>query len=314
MTSDVRFQTLKKVFIFLKEMTEKVVWVKVRTGADEWPVLSGYVVLDRRADVNVHLPLKLEHLLQFPKEEWIGCGMKEKKEETEVATPALEITLPLHYVPPWRRQVQYVTKLGSFGLSRHEIWNYCFAEYDRYPSPLLSESFAVQRTGRDRWVYAIWYLKWDRFKEILNEEMVWWQEDERRPALFKDTLSVLRLPPELTKTICDFASSCTLFSLDETHWTSIVSTLCARNHPTNLSYRNNQLEYQMCFNVFITVLATHPSFCQALWKQTKRNCTRWDQPELSHILKELEDRPTWVENLTNVGFPLFNDAKRQRKE
>jgi len=263
-------------------------------------VINCYVALDRRANHPVHLVLKMEHLLELPREEWLSQVRTED---------CLSVEVPWNY-DRVKTEENTVTKLGSFGFPSREQWNYCFPKYDRYPEPLMSESFAQQRTGKHRWMYAIWFLQYSRFNEILREEMKWWANDQKRGDVLK---IILKQPRDVLKIINDYAGECTLLQLEDTYWTGIVSQLCEQNHFSNFAYHDNKQSYEKSFYTFIDVLRQNKSFCEALWTQTKNNSTRWG-PEMTHILQQLEDRPEWIDALKQAGFPLINDAKRQKKE
>ena len=287
-------------------MTETFVRVCVAVRGTGERVINGYVGLERRTNSHVPLLLKVEHILQFPQEDWLSHKLENVKGED-----CLSVEVPLSYDSHRTQADNTVMKLGSFGTRSRQQWNYCFPKYDRYPTPLMSESFASQRTGKHRWTFAIWYLQPSRFKEILQEEMKWWSNDQKRGDVLK---AVLNQPNKILKMIKDYADLSTLLQLDETYCTGIVSLLCEQNHPSNFAYPDNKQSYEKCFRIFVDVLRQNPSFCAALWTQTKNNSTRWGPSEMTHISQELEDRPEWVDALTKVGFPLLSDAKRQRKE
>lgn len=305
-------------------MSDKLVRVRVQREDDSWSILNGYILLDRRTNFKYHAPRKLEHLLEFPREEWMGYEMRETRETSEAhhktnrrefrddTNPngfSITITLPSDYRSPWKVPRQQVNKSRPFGPMERR-WNYCFPQYDRYPEPLMSESFASQRIGKDRWMFAIWHLQTARFKEILKEEIVCWQQDHKRGSVVEQNTALIY---NLADIVADYAKDCTLFELEETYYFGIVSMLCELNHFTNFAYQDNQCEYQECFDIFLDILRENPLFCQTLLQSTKNNYTRWGH-EMDQIRLHLEDRPEWVQALASVGFVLHNNAKRQRKE
>jgi hypothetical protein len=250
--------------------------------ADHTPTLSGYVFIEHPSKSNPNLSLeallslKVEHILKIPQEDWVKRRLDHGF-----------FIIQLKY---WVKTLR--------------TWRYCFPEYDRYPTPGIADSFALKRNGSDRWRFAIQYLMPDRFQQILSEELLWWQDDKEHSIVLK---KVSHLPNELNALVAEYARTCTLLELD-TFGAGILSLICRNN------YKHHIDSYTECFEFLLAALKDYPSFCQALWLQTKHNTTRWDEPEMTYIARHLGGRPSWTRRLSKVGFIVCNPVKRARKE
>jgi hypothetical protein len=289
---------------------ETLVHVTAQKGK-EWPRLNGYVEIDPRYNLQHALTRKLEIVLQIPSEEWSSATFKEGK------PASFEITLGNQGDDP-RMIFNYsmVNKLGPFGNGFNGQWNYCFPKYDRYPSPLLSNSFASKVKGADRWRYAIWFLQPVRLREILLEEVNAWETDQKRLCDLCSILPKLNIPIVLSHCIAEYAIGCTLFDLLPSHNTGILATLCECNHPTNLCESYNPTEYFRCFDVFCHVMIQTPKLAKAIAMQTQQNVTAWGLSEVNFIQNELDEneRNGWLRLLQTAGINLQPNSTKTSQE
>lgn len=257
----------------------------------------GYVLLEgrlwRQMGVENALRVKLEHGFQVPTEEWEIMTFTPQKQTDKlyIQFGKRNVNAILHF------DDEYFVKHTSLARGTCKRWNYCFPEYDKYPTTLMSESYCWKRKGADRWKHALWFLQPTRLEEILQEEVNFYNDTKQSCKIVNNYL-----PPELSTIINEYSTEFTLLEKDNTLQIGIVALSCSLCHPSNFSYEYNSDKYKLCFEVIIQCLSNNKEILEHV-KKSLYDMMRFENfTQLDYILRELDDRPEWINKLKESGI------------
>jgi hypothetical protein len=141
-------------------------------------------------------------------------------------------------------------------------------EKDIYPVPLMSSAPSRKVEGYEKLLFAIWYLKCGRVKQILIDSQKADNQD------------------------------CNIFDKDY-YGNNIISSICSSNHCSNIDYYNNRSLYEEMFFTVLTNL-TKESLDKLFTDVT--TTLKYGVTQIVNIFKELSDRPHMLIALWDFGL------------